>query len=173
MLLPNQPLNPLRRNCFIVNALFGRSYLTAPDLNGREGARFLSTGCLTQAFSLGPRKGRDFNHRIGDQMKTMLLVLAAAGSMAMAGAANAQAGGGSAAGAAGADLAKAKGCLNCHAVAEKKVGPAYKDVAAKYKGNKDAAATLTAKLKDGKGHMKVAASDAELKTLVQWALSAK
>jgi len=98
-------------------------------------------------------------------MKTMLLVLAAAGSMVMAG--------GVGAADAGADLAKAKGCLNCHAVAEKKVGPAYKDVAAKYKGNKDAAATLTAKLKDGKGHMKVAASDAELKTLVQWALSAK
>ena len=97
-------------------------------------------------------------------MKSMLLVLAAAGSMVMAGAANAQA---------GADLAKAKGCLGCHAVAEKKVGPAMKDVAAKYKGNKDAEATLTAKLKDGKGHMKVAASDAELKTLVQWSLSAK
>lgn len=97
-------------------------------------------------------------------MKTMLLVLVAAGSMVMAGAANAQA---------GADLAKAKGCLGCHAVAEKKVGPAYKDVAAKYKGNKDAEAALIAKLKDGKGHMKIAASDAELKTLVQWALSAK
>jgi cytochrome c len=97
-------------------------------------------------------------------MKTMLLVLAAAGSMVIAGAANAQA---------GADLAKAKGCLGCHAVDQKKVGPAYKDVAAKYKGNKDAEATLIAKLKDGKGHMKIAASDAELKTLVQWALSAK
>ena len=98
-------------------------------------------------------------------MKSMLLVLAAAGSMVMAGAANAAD--------AGADLAKAKGCLGCHAAAEKKVGPALKDIAAKYKGNKDAVATLTAKLKDGKGHLKIAASDAELKTLVQWALSAK
>lgn len=98
-------------------------------------------------------------------MKTMLLILAATGSLVMAGAANAAD--------AGADLAKAKGCLGCHAVAEKKVGPAYKDVAAKYKGNKDAEAMLIAKLKDGKGHMKVAASDAELKTLVQWSLSAK
>ncbi len=98
-------------------------------------------------------------------MKSMLLMLAAAGSLVMAGVANAAD--------AGADLAKAKGCLGCHAVAEKKVGPAMKDVAAKYKGNKDAEATLTAKLKDGKGHMKVAASDAELKTLVQWSLSAK
>ena len=98
-------------------------------------------------------------------MKSMLLVLAAAGSMVMAGAANAAD--------AGADLAKAKGCLGCHAAAEKKVGPTMKDIAAKYKGNKDAAATLTAKLKDGKGHMKVAATDAELKTLVQWSLAAK
>ena len=97
-------------------------------------------------------------------MKSMLMVLAVTGSMIMAGAANAQA---------GADLAKSKGCLGCHAVAEKKVGPAMKDVAAKYKDNKDAEATLTAKLKDGKGHMKVAASDAELKTLVQWSLAAK
>ncbi len=103
-------------------------------------------------------------------MKSMLLVLAAAGSMVMAGAAYAQAG---AAGTAGADLAKAKGCLGCHAVAEKKVGPAYKDIAAKYKGNKDAEATLITKLKDGKGHMKIAATDAELKTLVQWSLSEK
>jgi cytochrome c len=74
---------------------------------------------------------------------------------------------------AGADLAKAKGCLNCHAVDQKKVGPATKDIAAKYKDNKDAEATLTAKLKDGKGHVKAAASDAELKTLVQWSLSGK
>src|SRR3972149_3843637 len=98
-------------------------------------------------------------------MKSMLWVLAAAGSVMMAGAANAAD--------SGADMAKAKGCLGCHAVAEKKIGPALKDVAAKYKGKKDAEATLTAKLKDGKGHMKVAASDAELKTLVQWSLSAK
>ena len=99
-------------------------------------------------------------------MKTKLLMLAAAGSMVLAGAAMAAD--------AGADLAKAKGCLGCHAVAEKKVGPAYKDIAAKYKGSKDAEATLIAKLKEGKGHpIKVAATDAELKTLVQWTLSAK
>lgn len=98
-------------------------------------------------------------------MKLMLLVLAAAGSMVMAGAANAAD--------AGADLAKVKGCMGCHAVAEKKVGPSTKDIAAKYKGNKDTEATLIAKLKDGKGHMKAAASDAELKTLVQWALAGK
>jgi len=97
-------------------------------------------------------------------MKTILTVLAAAGSMVTAGAANAEA---------AADLTKSKGCLGCHAVAEKKVGPAYKDIAAKYKGDKDAEATLIAMLKDGKGHMKVAASDAELKILVHYVLSTK
>ncbi|MET0319994.1 MAG: c-type cytochrome, partial [Duganella sp.] len=35
---------------------------------------------------------------------------------------------------AGSDLAKAKNCMACHAVATKLVGPAYKDVAAKYAG---------------------------------------
>jgi hypothetical protein len=39
---------------------------------------------------------------------------------------------------ANADLAKAKNCMACHAVANKVVGPAYKDVAAKYAGQKDA-----------------------------------
>jgi cytochrome c len=60
----------------------------------------------------------------------------------------------------GADVVKAKGCLNCHALDVKKVGPAYKDVAAKYKGNAGAEATLIAKLKEGKNHPKIAASDA-------------
>jgi len=71
------------------------------------------------------------------------------------------------------DLAKTKGCLKCHAVGEKKVGPAYKDIAAKYSGKSDTEATLVAKLRDGKGHIKAIASEAEIKTLVQWALSEK
>jgi cytochrome c len=72
------------------------------------------------------------------------------------------------------DLLKSKGCLGCHDVEKKKVGPAYKAVAEKYKGNKDAAAAITTKLKEGKGHpVKVAASDAELKTLIEYVLSRK
>lgn len=71
----------------------------------------------------------------------------------------------------GADVVKAKGCLNCHAVDQKKVGPAYKDVAAKYKGDAKAGAMLTAKLKEGKGHPKAAASDAEIKAAVDYVLS--
>jgi cytochrome c len=46
-------------------------------------------------------------------------------------------------------LAKAKNCMACHAVDKKLVGPAYKDVAAKYKGDKNAVATLAAKIKAG------------------------
>ena len=37
-------------------------------------------------------------------------------------------------------LAKSSGCLNCHAVNAKKVGPAFKEIAAKYQGNADAEA---------------------------------
>ena len=72
------------------------------------------------------------------------------------------------------ELLKSKNCLNCHELDKKKVGPAFKDVAAKYKGNKEAEAKLIAELKEGKGHpIKIAASDAELKTLVNHVLSLK
>ena len=47
------------------------------------------------------------------------------------------------------DLAQAKGCMACHQVAIKVVGPAYKDVAAKYKDQADAAKMLAAKVKAG------------------------
>jgi cytochrome c len=71
----------------------------------------------------------------------------------------------------GADVAKAKGCLNCHNVDTKKVGPAFKDVAAKHKAGDEA--ELMAKLKAGKGHPKVSASDEDLKTVLDWVLSRK
>ncbi len=47
------------------------------------------------------------------------------------------------------DLAKKSGCLACHSVEKKVVGPAWKDVAAKYKGNGAAKADLVAKVKKG------------------------
>jgi cytochrome c len=90
-------------------------------------------------------------------MKAILLVMAAAGVLA-AGSVSAQS---------GADVVKAKGCLNCHEADKKKVGPSFKDIAAKRKG---AEAELVAKLKDGKGHPKIAASDAEIKAAVQHVL---
>ena len=46
-------------------------------------------------------------------------------------------------------LAKAKNCMSCHAVDKKLVGPSYKDVAAKYKGDAGAAEALAAKVKAG------------------------
>lgn len=46
-------------------------------------------------------------------------------------------------------LAKAKNCLACHAIDKKLVGPAYKDVAAKYKGDAGAAAKLAEKVQKG------------------------
>lgn len=68
----------------------------------------------------------------------------------------------------GEDVVKAK-CQGCHDAAVKKVGPSQKDIAAK---KPDVAATV-AKLKDGKGHMKVAASEAELTSAMQHMLAAK
>jgi cytochrome c len=98
-------------------------------------------------------------------MKSMLVVLLATGGILVSEVAGAQA---------VADLLKAKNCMTCHDLDKKKVGPAFKDVAAKYKDNKDAEAKLIAELKDGKGHpVKVAATDAELKTLVGYVLSQK
>jgi cytochrome c len=72
--------------------------------------------------------------------------------------------------------AKEKGCLMCHAVDKKKVGPAYKDVAAKYKGQADAEAKLVAKVSAGAGteaggHPKTKANEADVKKLVHWVLS--
>ncbi|HLY96155.1 MAG: c-type cytochrome [Sideroxydans sp.] len=46
-------------------------------------------------------------------------------------------------------LMKKNNCLTCHSVEKKIVGPAYKDVAAKYKGQADAEAKLVAKVKKG------------------------
>ena len=49
-------------------------------------------------------------------------------------------------------LATAKNCMACHAVDKKLVGPSYKDIAAKYAGQKDAVAKLSAKvIKGGSG----------------------
>ncbi|MDP2240621.1 MAG: cytochrome C' [Burkholderiales bacterium] len=96
-------------------------------------------------------------------MKSILMVVAAVGVMA-SGMAYAQS---------GAEVAKAKGCLNCHDMAVKKMGPSIKDIAAKFKDDKGAEAKLTANLKEGKGHPKSAASDAELKAALQYMLTAK
>lgn len=68
------------------------------------------------------------------------------------------------------DALKAGGCMGCHDMDKKKVGPSFKDIAAKGKGK---AAELATKLKEGKGHPKVPKSDAEIKAAVDAALAAK
>jgi cytochrome c len=70
----------------------------------------------------------------------------------------------------GPDVLKAKGCLNCHDVDKKKMGPSFKDIAAKRKGQE---AAIIAKMKEGKGHPKVSASDAELKAAVDHVMATK
>src|SRR5512145_1317299 len=47
------------------------------------------------------------------------------------------------------ELAKQKNCLACHAVDKKLVGPEYKDIAAKYKNDKNAPVTLAKKIREG------------------------
>jgi cytochrome c len=49
------------------------------------------------------------------------------------------------------ELARSKICLGCHAVDHKQVGPAFRDVAARYAGQKDAAARLAEKIMHGGG----------------------
>jgi len=78
-------------------------------------------------------------------------------------------------------LASAKNCMACHAAATKLVGPSYKDVAAKYAGQKDAADKLATKvIKGGSGAWGVVpmpanpqVSEAEAKQLVAWILAQK
>jgi len=79
------------------------------------------------------------------------------------------------------ELAQSKNCLTCHSVDKKVVGPAYKDVAAKYAGDKGAADRLAQKiLKGGAGvwgqvpmPANTQVSEAEAKKLAAWVLSLK
>lgn len=74
-------------------------------------------------------------------------------------------------------LAKKHNCTACHAVDKKMVGPAYKDVAAKYKGQ-NAEAKLFEKVKKGGSGVwgpipmppNPAVPDADVKKLVDWIL---
>lgn len=102
-------------------------------------------------------------------MKRSLLVVLAAGALV------------SNAAMANADLAKAKNCMACHAVANKVVGPAFKDVAAKYAGQKGAEDALVQKVLKGSsgvwGSVPMPANaqvnEAEARTLVKWVMSTK
>lgn len=82
---------------------------------------------------------------------------------------------------ANAELAKAKNCMACHAAASKLVGPSFKDIAAKYAGQKDAEDKLSQKIiKGGSGAWgavpmpaNTQVNDAEARTLVKWILTQK
>lgn len=78
-------------------------------------------------------------------------------------------------------LAKKHNCLACHAMDKKLIGPAYKDVASKYKGDAGAEAKLIGKVKNGStgtwGQIPMppnaSVPDADIKALVHWVLSVK
>lgn len=82
---------------------------------------------------------------------------------------------------ANADLAQKKSCMACHAADKKLVGPAYKDVAAKYAGQKDAVTKLAEKIQKGGvgawGQVPMPANPQvnadEAKQLATWVLSIK
>ena len=79
------------------------------------------------------------------------------------------------------ELAQKKNCLACHATDKKVIGPAYKDVAAKYAGQKDAADKLAQKIQKGGsgvwGAVPMPANpqvnEAEAKQLAAWILTTK
>jgi len=93
-------------------------------------------------------------------MKSIVIAAVLAAGMAAAGTANAQEA-----------LAKSSGCMTCHDVATKKMGPAFKEVAAKNKGKADAEAKIIAKLSAGKDHPEVKAKGDDLKGIVKWVLA--
>jgi cytochrome c len=66
----------------------------------------------------------------------------------------------------GEELAKSNGCLACHAVDTKKIGPAYKDVAKKFK-SKSRAEVVTA-MKAASVHASVKVTDKNLSEIVEW-----
>ncbi len=102
------------------------------------------------------------------RFRTLTLALAAAGSLLAAAPARADEA-----------LAKKHNCLVCHQVDKKSVGPSYKDIAKKYKGQPGIEAKLAEKVKKGGsgvwGQVPMApnptVSDADLKTLVAWVLT--
>ena len=107
----------------------------------------------------------------GVSMKIAAVVLAAAGLL-VTGAVQADA---------GEDLVKKSGCTACHSNDKKIVGPAYKEVAVKYKSDAGAAAKLAEKVKKGGqgawGPVPMppnpAVSDADLKTMIAYILALK
>jgi cytochrome c len=93
-------------------------------------------------------------------MKLTMIAIASAVALTAAGVAQAQD---------GAALAQKSGCMTCHAVDAKKMGPSFKDVAAKFKGKTDK--DVVAATKAAKPHASIKASDDDLQALSKWILS--
>ena len=78
-------------------------------------------------------------------------------------------------------MMKKDGCVACHAVDKKIIGPSYQEVAVKYKGDAGAAAKLIKKVKEGGSGVwgqvpmppNAATPDADIKNLVDWILTLK
>jgi cytochrome c len=78
-------------------------------------------------------------------------------------------------------LAQSRNCMSCHTVDKKVVGPAFKDVAARYAGQKDAVDRLAGKIRHGGGGVWGAVpmpanpqvSEGDARRLAAWALAAK
>lgn len=90
-------------------------------------------------------------------MKSIMIAAAVAAGVLTAGVASAQD---------AAALAQKSGCMTCHAVDTKKMGPSFKDAAAKFKGKSDA--DVVAAIKAAKPHASSKASDADLATIAKW-----
>ena len=77
------------------------------------------------------------------------------------------------------ELAKSSGCLNCHMVDKKLVGPALKDIAAKYKADPKAVDYLAGKIQKGSQGVwgpvpmppNAKVNEADAKTLAKWILT--
>jgi cytochrome c len=93
-------------------------------------------------------------------MRVMMIAAVVAAGVLAAGSANASEA-----------LAKSSGCMTCHSIDTKKMGPAFKDIAAKNKGNAAAEGKFVQALSTGKGHPEVKAKGDDVKTLVKWVLA--
>jgi cytochrome c len=147
----------------VVSDLYRRAgFIRAPPGLGPPRAHEKMRACARQRTE-GVRSARYHTVLVeteGGCMKLIAMAAVASIALAAAGVASAQEA-----------LAKSSGCLNCHSVDAKKIGPGFKEVAAKYKGKADAEATLTAKISAGKEHPAVKATGDDVKSLVKWVLS--
>ena len=120
-----------------------------------------TTGSVKAPHALGSLP--NFNYLKGVKMKRLLVALTAVLATTVW---------------ASPELAKAKGCMACHQIEKKVIGPSYKDVAAKYK-EADVAKLVAKVQKGGKGVWGPipmpanAVSDADARILVEWILKQK